>query len=96
MRILVVRIGAFGDAIIVTPLLRYLVEQGHEVVFLGSDQSEQVLRCNPRISKFIMHERDSVRNDQLGEYFEKLRVEHQCDKLIDLCESIEVRLAPVA
>lgn len=93
MKLLIVRIGAYGDAIIVTPLLRYLAEKGHEIVFLGSEQSEEVLRHNPRISKFILHERDSVDNDKLGEYFEKVRVDNGCDKIIDLCESIEVRLA---
>ena len=93
MRILVIRIGAFGDAIITTPLIRYLKEKGHEIVFLGSEQSEQVLRHNPRISKFVYHERDSVENCKLGEYFDKVRKEHGCDKMIDLCESIEVRLA---
>lgn len=92
MRILIVRIGAFGDALIVTPLVRYLSEQGNEIVFLGSEQSEQVLRYNPRITKFIEHERDSVANDKLGEYFERVRTENGCDKLIDLCESVEVRL----
>lgn len=93
MKILVVRIGAYGDAVIVTPLLRYLAEKGHEIVFLGSEQSEEVLRHNPRVSKFVHHERDSVPNYELGEYFEKVRKDHGCDKLIDLCESIEVRLA---
>lgn len=93
MRILIIRIGAFGDALIVTPLVRHLASKGHEIVFLGSEQSEQVLRENPHVSKFVLHERDSIANDKLGEYFDRVRVEHGCDKLIDLCESIEVRLA---
>jgi len=93
MKILIVRIGAYGDAIITTPLVRYLVGQGHEIVYLGSEQSEEVLRHNPRISKFVYHERDSVANDKLGEYFEKVRIEQGCERTIDLCESIEVRLA---
>lgn len=93
MKILIVRIGAFGDAIVTTPLIRYLANQGHEIFFLGSEQSEEILRENPHIKKFIHHERDSIANDKLGEYFEKLRVENGCDKYIDLCESIEVRLA---
>lgn len=93
MRILVIRIGALGDALIVTPLVRYLANQGHEVYFLGSEQSEEILRHNPHVKKFISHQRDSITNDKLGEYFEKLRVENECDKYIDLCESVEVRLA---
>ena len=93
MRILVVRIGAYGDAIVTTPLVRYLSEKGHEVVFLGSEQSEEVLRENKRISEFVHHERDSIANDKLGEYFQQVAKDHGCEKVIDLCESIEVRLA---
>lgn len=93
MRILVVRIGALGDALVTTPLVRYLAEKGHEVVFLGSEQSEEILRENKRISEFVHHERDSIANDKLGEYFQKVAKDHGCEKVIDLCESIEVRLA---
>lgn len=93
MRILVVRIGAYGDAIVTTPLVRYLAEKGHEVVFLGSEQSEEVYRHNPRLAEFVHHERDSIQNDKLGEYFADVAVKHGCERVIDLCESIEVRLA---
>jgi len=93
LKILIVRIGAFGDAVITTPLIRHLHQQGNEIVYLGSEQSEQVLRHNPYISKFILHERDSVTNEKLGEYFASIAKDNGCERIIDLCESIEVRLA---
>lgn len=93
MRYLVVRIGAFGDCIIITPLLRYLKQQGHEVYVLTSDQGLQMLANNPNIDKTIHHKQDSVENEKLTEYFESLKEEHKCDELIDLCESVEVTLA---
>lgn len=96
MKILIVRIGAFGDAVITTPLVRHLAQQGNEIVYLGSEQSEQVLRHNPHISKFILHKRDSITNDKLGEYFAEIAKDNGCDRIIDLCESIEVRLALAA
>lgn len=93
MRILFARIAAFGDVIITTPLIRYLKQQGHEIYYLGSEQAQQILENNPNVDKFIYHKRDSVTGDKLGEYFEKIRIENNCDKLIDMCESLEVRLA---
>jgi len=62
-------------------------------VFLGSNQSEAIYKNNPNIEKFILHDKDSVTNDKLGEYFQSIADENHCDKIIDLCESIEVRLA---
>lgn len=93
MRILVVRIAAFGDVIITTPLIRQLKEKGHEVYYLGSEQAQQILEHNPNVDKFIYHERDSVESEKLGEYFDGISKEHGCDRVINLCESIEVRLA---
>ena len=96
MKILVVRIAAFGDGVITTPLVRHLHKQGNEIFYLGSEQTEQIMRHNPHVSKFIYHERDSIENDKLGEYFAKIANDNECERIIDLCESIEVRLALAA
>lgn len=93
MRILVVRLGAFGDCLIVTPLLRHLKNLGNEVYMLTSeDQGRQMLEGNPNIDKIIYHKKDSIAADVLGEYFKATQTAYECDKLIDLCESIEARL----
>jgi len=93
MRILIVRLGAIGDSIITTPLVRYLKQRGNEIYYLGSETAQTILQNNPHVDKFISHVRDSVPNDKLGDYFESVRAAHECDKMIDLCESIEVNLA---
>lgn len=93
MRILVCRLGAIGDTIITSPLIRYLKQQGHEIYYLGSEVAQDILKENPNIDKFILHVRDSIPSTELGKYFESVRIAHECDKLVDLCESLEVSLA---
>lgn len=93
MKIFVVRIGAFGDCLITTPLIRFLKQEGHEIFYLASEQGLEVLGNNPNIDKLIHHKRDSIENDKLQAYFESIAKENGCEKIIDLCESIEVRLA---
>lgn len=92
MRYLVVRIGAFGDVVITTPLIRELKKRDNEVYVLTSERGEQILRYNPNIDKLIVHKKNSIPNDKLGEYFEEVSKENKCDKVIDLCSSIETEL----
>ncbi len=95
MRVLIVRLGAFGDCLIVTPLIRHLKEiQKFEVYVLTSEgQGKQIFEGNTLIDKIIYHVKDSIPNDKLSEYFESVKDAYECDKVIDLCESIECRLA---
>jgi ADP-heptose:LPS heptosyltransferase len=92
-KILICRLGAYGDCLIITPLIRHLKNTGNEVVVLTSDRGIQVLGNNPNISKLILHEKDSVPVTKLRPYFESVREAYECDRYIDLCESIECNLA---
>lgn len=89
MRHLIVRIGGYGDALIVSPLFRVLKEKGHEVYVLTSDQGMEVFKDNPHIDKLIYHETNSVEMCDLSNHFDYLMEEYECEVLIDLCESIE-------
>ena len=95
MRYLVVRIGAYGDNIIITPLIRYLktVEEAEVYVLTSEQQGGEIFIHNPRIDKLIFHKKDSIDNSLLGDYFKSVAQAHECDKVIDLCESIEMNLA---
>lgn len=93
MRYLVVRLGAYGDNLIVSPLLSHLKKVGHEVYVLTSEQGQEIFKHNPNIDKLIQHKRDSIPNSELGKYFESVKQAYECDKLLDLCESIEMKLA---
>jgi ADP-heptose:LPS heptosyltransferase len=92
-RVLICRLGAIGDSIITTPLVRLIEQLGHEVFYLTSEVGAHVLANNPRISKIITHKKDSVPSDQLGTYFAAVAQQEECDYWIDLCESLEVNLA---
>jgi len=92
-RILISRMGAFGDCLIVTPLIRYLHARGDEVVMLTSDQGLAMFANNPHLAKTILHVKDSVPSDQLDQYFEAVRQAEECDTHIGLSESIEVNIA---
>ena len=93
MRILLVRIGAFGDVIITTPIIRYLKQKKNEVYVVTSERGEQILRYNPNIDKLIIHKKDSVQFSELDDKWKKLSEEYKCDKIIDLSSSIETKLA---
>lgn len=93
MRVLIARLGAFGDTLITTPLIKYLKKQGHEIYYLTSDNGRTILENNPNIDRLIFHVRDSVPNTELGKYFEATRKLYECDIIVDLCESIEIALA---
>lgn len=92
MRTLLIRLGAFGDVLAVTPLVRFLKEKGNEVYFLGSEQAQEILQNNPYVDKFIYHKRDSVPADNLGEYFKNIKRAYECNEMIDLCESYECKI----
>ena len=89
MRILLVRYGAWGDSIIITPLIRFLKSQGHEIFLHTSETGMKVLAGNPHIDKVIPYVSNSVPDDKLVAYWEKLAKDYRCDKIINMCESIE-------
>ncbi len=72
-RIVVVRVGALGDTLMVTPLVRMLRERqaAAEVDFLCSDLAAPLLELNPRISRLFPLR---GRNMPLALSFEKQRL----------------------
>ena len=72
---LVLRWGAFGDAIQVTPVFRLLHNDGYEVIFHTMKQGEQVTRHNPYISKWIVWNKEK-KWDYLTWYWKNLALEY--------------------
>jgi len=89
-KVLVIRYGAFGDAIMVTPLLRLLKEDGFHITLNCSEYSRQIYNNNPFVDEFKIHVTDSVPNEKLGEYWEELG--KGFDKVVNLSGSIEAGL----
>lgn len=93
MRVLVIRLGAFGDCLIITPVLRELKKQGHEVIVLTSERGQEVFKHNPNVDRIMYQKTDSVPPDNLKHYWTKLEHDVKADKVINFSESIEVALA---
>lgn len=85
--IAIVRYGAFGDLVMITPLIEYYAGLGKKVVVYTSPYAKSVLDNNPKIHKIFSQEKDAIAIQELGEYFAYLRPKYE--KFIDLCESIE-------
>ena len=92
MRYLIVRLGAIGDCIGVTPLIRYLKAQGNEVCLLTSETGQTIFANNPHIDKLKVHIKDSIADDNLGTYFKSIKQAWECDEVIDLNEVWEVNI----
>ncbi len=92
MRILIFRAGAYGDTIIITPVIRFLHNQGHEIYALVSKRGMEVLKNNPNITELIEHD-ETTPVDKLAECLEAKQKEYDCHKVIDFSESIEVALS---
>jgi ADP-heptose:LPS heptosyltransferase len=90
---LVIRYGALGDAVMVTPILRKLKEDGYYVVYNTVPSAAQVLDNCPYIDEFLMQEKDAIPNPELGQYWETIG--KSFDKVVNLSESVEVGLLKV-
>lgn len=93
MRYLIFRLGAFGDVVITTPIIRHLHAQGHEIVYVANERGVKVLENNPRIKLLIEQKTDSIANHLLADHIQWLKKKHKCDEVIDFSESIEVSLS---
>lgn len=90
---LVVRYGAFGDAIIMTPLLKRLKEDGYHVTLNNTKRSIPVLKNNPHIDHYFIQEEDVIPKTELTEYWEAISEGY--DKFINLSETLEVKFLTV-
>lgn len=90
---LIIRYGAYGDSIIITPVLRRLKELGYYVVVETSCRGVNVLANNTNIDELFEYEDDKVPNHFLADYWKQLEDHIKPDITINFCESIEVALA---
>ncbi len=106
---LVIRYGAIGDAIFMTPVVRQLKQDGYYVVVNTVPMEAEILRNNPNIDKFIIQERGAVPNklirideitpekiaedDQLSQHYAE--ISKGFDRVVNLNASIEGALLPL-
>jgi ADP-heptose:LPS heptosyltransferase len=92
-RACIVRYGAIGDMIQVTPLIRKLAEDGYEVHVNCTTYSAEVLNNNPYVYDLHIQEKAFIPNAELGPYWQWW--EQRYDKYINLSESIEGTLLKI-
>src|SRR6202012_2109161 len=86
-RALVIRYGAYGDAIVASSILPGLKKQGYHVTFNTTPKVKDLLQHNPYIDEWIVQATDYVPNPALGSYWRGISEEY--DPVINLCESVE-------
>lgn len=92
MKALVVRLGATGDMIIITPVIKRLKELGYYVILNTGKRGKEVFENNPNVDEFIMHD-ESMHIDSLTEHWKKLKDEIKPDLFINFTESLEGNVA---
>lgn len=89
---IVTRLGAIGDLVQITPLLKLLKEDGYHVTLHAKKNAQDMLRLDPNIDRFFVHD-ESVPISGLDEYLEKLYKDY--DKVVNLSGVIEEGLLPL-
>ncbi len=92
-RACIVRYGALGDQVTITPLIRLLAEDGYAVTVSTQVNASGVIEHNPFVSNILRQERDIVPNPELGEYWAEWKGCY--DRYINLSESVEGSLLRV-
>lgn len=90
---LVIRYGGIGDAIIATPVLRALKEEGYHVTFNTSDNGMEICKHNPNVDRFIYQAMDEVPNANLDVYWKALSKGY--DRVVNLSGTIEEALLSI-
>jgi len=93
MKLLIIRMGAFGDMLIITPVIRFFKNRGYEIHVLTSERGQQILKNNPNIHTLHFMPTDNRSDDQLHKEWDEWEKKIGADKVINFTESIEVNLA---
>jgi ADP-heptose:LPS heptosyltransferase len=92
-RALIIRLGAYGDMVLITPVLEELKKQGYYIILNTSERGMKLLKGDPRIDEFIEHKDDSMPVKDIKDHWDKLEKEVKHDLFINFSESIECNVA---
>ena len=90
---LIIRYGAYGDSLIITPFLRELKRRGYHVIVETSERGVEVLQNNPNVDTVLYYKTDSVPIEKLQDYFDKTKERIAPEKYVNFTQSIEVAIA---
>ncbi len=89
----VCRYGAWGDAVLCSPVFRRLKADGYYVVFNSTERCYDILKHDPNIDSFLIQETNEIPNKDLLTHWKSMS--DQYDRFINLNGSIEEKLLAV-
>jgi ADP-heptose:LPS heptosyltransferase len=92
-RACIVRYGALGDMVMITPLIKQLAQDGYEVTMNITPYAAPIIENNPYVSNIVIQEREAIPNRDLGGYWGEWAGDYE--RYINLSESIEGKLLKV-
>jgi ADP-heptose:LPS heptosyltransferase len=90
---LVVRYGAFGDNLLITPVFKKLKELGYYVIVDTTERGREVFANNPNIDKITDRVTDSVPLKDIDKEWNRQKEEYKPDYYKNFSESLEVSIA---
>jgi heptosyltransferase-2 len=90
---LVIRTGAYGDMLIISPLFKALKGKGYHVILHTGQRGIDVLKNNPYIDEIIPYELEGKENPQIEKEWEELEKKINPDWFGNYAESIEVNIS---
>ncbi len=90
---LVVRYGAFGDNLLITPILKKLKEMGYWVIVDTTERGREIFANNPNIDEITDRVTDSVPIKDLDKEWEAQLEKYKPDYYKNFSESLEVAIA---
>ena len=90
---LIIRWGAYGDCLCITPALKRLKELGYYNIVNTSQRGEKVFKNNPNIDEIFVGKDKEKTPNELLRYWADLEKDLKPDKVINFSESIECNVA---
>jgi len=89
---LVIRLGAFGDHLLVSPVFTRLKELGYHIVYNTNKRGMDLFKGDDRIDEFLPHKED-MPYDKLREHWDTLKKKIEPEHFINYTSSIENNVA---
>jgi len=88
-KVLLIRYGAIGDHLMVTPLIQHYYDEGWHITYNVSENGERIFKDDPRIDDLMVQQMSLISTDrkEMDAYWRKLEKDY--DKVVQLIECVE-------
>jgi len=88
-KVLLIRYGAIGDHLMVTPLIQHYFDEGWHITYNVSENGEKIFQGDPRIDDLMVQQMSLITTvrTEMDAYWKKLEKDY--DKVVQLVECVE-------